>query len=84
MNVAIWGEGSAMSGQIRTPSFEQSAAVSDFQRKSCVATFSDLTQVSPAPAEAGHHLPHKVGLLSGSSQSCGEDGRDVKSSVRLM
>lgn len=49
-----------------------------------MATLGDLTKVSPAPAEAGHHLPPKVGLLSGSSQSCGEDGRDVKSSVRLM
>ena len=49
-----------------------------------MATLGDLTNVSLAPARAGHHLPHKAGLLSGSLQSCGEEGREVKSSVRLM
>ena len=56
----------------------------DFQRKSRVATLKDLTKVSPAPAWAGHVLHHKVRLLSGSSQSCGEDGRGINRSVKLM
>lgn len=56
----------------------------DFQRKSHVATLRDLTKVSPTPAWAGHILHPKVRLLSGSSQSCGEDDSGVNRSAKLM